>query len=84
MSIFDEVSEFFGKVKRDELTPVEKVQEVESLVRECARDLAMSRDEIYVESLHKNTNIMVRQGETKIKKFISQKKMFISSYKDMI
>ena len=78
MGIFDEVSEFFGKVKRDELTPVEKVQEVESLVRECARDMAMSRDEIYVESLHKNTNIMVRQGETKIKKFTSQEKMFIS------
>ncbi len=78
MGIFDEVSEFFGKIKRDGLTQIEKVQEVESLVRECARDMAMSRDEIYVESLQKNTNVMVRQGEDKIKKFTSQGKMYIS------
>ena len=68
MGIFD----FFKDVNEDvELNATEQVQFVEDLVRECVIDLAFSRDEVYTSALKDNTVIMVRQGETSIKKFKS-------------
>jgi len=82
MSYFEDLdatTEFsFSEIAKQEFTAVEKVQHVEELVKECARDLAFSRDEAYVNALKDNTIIMIRQGETAIKKFKSQENMYIS------
>ncbi len=78
MGIFDDVSEFFGNIAKAEMSDTDKVQYVEDLLREGLRDLAFSRDEIYVESLQENTTFMVRTGEEKMKKFKSGEQMYVS------
>ena len=78
MGVFDDIGDFFGNISKRELTQVEKIQDIEDTVRECARDLALTRDEIYIESLKENTIIMVRTGEEHIKKFASDGNMYVS------
>ncbi len=80
--MFEEIGssavDIFKSIDKRELSQVEKIQEVESLVRECTRDMAYSRDERFIKSLQDNTVIMVRAGETKLKKFKQDENMYVS------
>ena len=75
MSFFDDI---FKNIQERELTDTEKVEYVEDILRDSLRDMALTRDDIFAKAMKDKTVFMVRKGQSKLKKFSSDDKMYIS------